>query len=130
MRLTTYLNFNRDCAEAFHFYEEHLGGKIVTIMTRGQMPDPGNVDPGWKDKVLHASMNLGETTLMGADIPHAQPTRSSYLSLSVDNIEEAECVYAVLSEGGGSVHAAGGDVFRPSIRSVPRQIWHFVDAAV
>ena len=100
MHLTTYLNFNGDCAEAFRFYEEHLGGKIVTIMTHGQMPDPGNVDPDWKDKVLHARIDLGETVLMGADIPHAQPTRSSYLALSVDNIEEAERIYPALSEGG------------------------------
>jgi PhnB protein len=100
MRLTTYLNYAGNCAEAFHFYEEHLGGKIVMIMTHGQMPNPGNVDPDWKDKVLHASINLGGMALMGADIPHAQPMRSAYLSLSVESIEEAERIYAALSEGG------------------------------
>jgi len=100
MQLTTYLNYRGNCAEAFRFYEEHLGGKIVVIMTHGQMPNPGNVDPDWKDKVLHARIDLGGLALMGADIPHAQPMRSAYLSLSVDSIAEAERIYTVLSEGG------------------------------
>lgn len=100
MQLTTYLNYGGNCAEAFRFYEEHLGGKIIMIMTHGQMPEPGNVDPDWKDKVLHARIDLGGMALMGADIPHAQPMRSAYLSLSVDSIDEAERVYALLIEGG------------------------------
>lgn len=29
MRLNTYLNYGGNCAEAFRFYEEHLGGKIT-----------------------------------------------------------------------------------------------------
>jgi uncharacterized glyoxalase superfamily protein PhnB len=29
MELTPYLNFNGTCAEAFRFYEQLLGGKIV-----------------------------------------------------------------------------------------------------
>ena len=43
-------------------------------------------------------MNLGGTVVLGADIPPPQPTRSAYLSLSVDSIEEAERIYCVLSE--------------------------------
>jgi PhnB protein len=100
MRLTTYLNYAGNCAEAFRFYEEHLGGKIVMIMTHGQAPGPSSVDPAWKDKVLHARIDLGGMELMGADVPKAQPMRSAYLSLSVDSIEEAERIYACLSEGG------------------------------
>ena len=37
---------------------------------------------------------------MGADIPHAEPMRSAYLTLSVDREEEAERIYALLVEGG------------------------------
>ena len=39
MRLNAYLNYGGNCAEAFRFYEEHLGGKITFMMTHGQMPD-------------------------------------------------------------------------------------------
>ena len=42
MKMTTYLNYGGNCAEAFRFYEEHLGGKIVFSMTYGEMPkEPG-----------------------------------------------------------------------------------------
>jgi PhnB protein len=37
---------------------------------------------------------------MGADIPHAEPMRSSYLTLFLDTEAEAERVYSVLTEGG------------------------------
>jgi PhnB protein len=102
MRLNTYLNYGGNCAEAFRFYEQHLGGKITMIMTHGQMPDPGGVDPEWKDKILHARIELGGTAIYGADIPSPpfEPMRSAYLSLAVDSIAEAERIYALLSEGG------------------------------
>jgi PhnB protein len=102
MKLNTYLNYGGNCAQAFRFYEEHLGGKITMMMTHGQAPDPGSVNPDWKDKVLHARIELGGTALYGADIPSPpfEPIRSAYLSLSVDSIDEAERIYALLAEGG------------------------------
>jgi PhnB protein len=102
MRLNAYLNYGGNCAEAFRFYEQNLGGKITMIMTHGQMPGPDNADPAWKDKVLHARLELGGTAIYGADIPSPpfEPMRSAYLSLAVDSIEEAERVYALLIEGG------------------------------
>jgi PhnB protein len=102
MKLYTYLNYGGNCAQAFRFYEEHLGAKITMMVTHGQQPDPSGVSPDWKDAILHARLELGETLLLGADVPPArfQPMRSAYLSLSVDTTEEAERIYAVLSEGG------------------------------
>lgn len=112
MKLNTYLNFGGNCAEAFRFYEKHLGGKITMVMTHGQMPSPDAVDPGWSDKVLHARIELGGTALYGADIPSPpfEPIRSAYLSLAVESNEEAERVYALLSEG-GQVFMPMGETF-------------------
>jgi PhnB protein len=50
--------------------------------------------------VLHARLSIGETVLLGADIPSAQPMRSAYLSLGVDSDAEAERIFATLSDGG------------------------------
>jgi PhnB protein len=101
MKLLTYVNYAGKCAEAFQFYEKHLGGKIVMMMKHGESPEPNpSIPPEWKDAILHASINIGGTSLMGADIPNAEPMRSAYLSLMLDSIEEAERVYAVLSDGG------------------------------
>ena len=100
MKLQTYVNFAGTCAEAFRFYEKHLGGKIGMLMTHGQAPDQSQVKPEWRDAVLHARITIGGTELMGADVPTAQPMRSAYLSLGVDSDGEAERIFAALKDGG------------------------------
>ena len=100
MNLVTYVNFPGRCAEAFRYYEQHLGGKVEMMMTHAQSPDQSRIGPEWKDAVLHARMTLGGTSLMGADIPNAEPMRSAYLTLEVESDAEAEQTYAALSAGG------------------------------
>src|ERR1700679_2853228 len=102
MKLNTYLNYSGNCAEAFRFYEKHLGGKINFMMTFAQMPDPKQIPPGLENGVLHVSMHLGETVIMASDVQSErfQPIRSAYLSLSVDSDDEAERIYKLLEEGG------------------------------
>ena len=100
MELNAYVNFAGKCAEAFRFYEKHLGGKIGMMMTRGQAPDHTQVKPELKDTVLHARISIGGTELLGADIPSAQPMRSAYLSLRVQSDAEAERIFSALSDGG------------------------------
>ena len=100
MKMNTYVNFNGKCAEAFRFYERHLGAHVGMMMTHGQAPDQSRVSPEMKDAVLHARISIGETELMGADIPNAQPMRSAYLSLGVGSDAEAERIFSALSEGG------------------------------
>ena len=102
MQLFTYLNYGGNCRQAFEFYAEHLGGKITMLSTHADGPGGAGAPQEWRDKVLHARIELGGTTVMGADIPpdRFQPMRSAYLSLLVSSNEEAERVYALLSEGG------------------------------
>jgi PhnB protein len=100
MKMLTYVNFAGKCAEAFRFYEKHLGATIGMMMTHGQSPDQSNVKPDWKDAVLHARLLVGGTELMGADIPNAQPMRSAYLSLNVDSDAEAERIFSTLADRG------------------------------
>jgi PhnB protein len=102
MKLTTYLNYGGNCAQALRFYEQHLGGKLLMMSTFAQMPEPKNIPPGCENNVLHARIMIGETMLMASDAPpdRYQPMRSAYLALSVDSNEEAERIYALLSDGG------------------------------
>jgi len=100
MKMNTYVNFAGTCAEAFRYYEKHLGGKVGMMMTHGQAPDQSRVNPEWKDAVLHARISLGGTELLGADIPNAQPMRSAYLTLGADSELEAERIFSSLSDGG------------------------------
>jgi len=99
VKLDVYLNYAGTCEEAFRFYEQHLGGRITGMTRHGEMPG-SRMPEDWKNAILHARMEIGNTVLMGADIPGAEPVRSAYLTLTLDSAEEAERVYALLSEGG------------------------------
>ena len=101
MKLNPYLNYGGQCAEAFRFYEKHLGGKIVMMMKHDENPGPhDNIPPEMLKGVLHARLDLGGAEVMGADVPGSQPMRSAYLSLSLDTDAEADRVYKLLSDGG------------------------------
>lgn len=99
MKLDTYLNYRGNCEEAFRFYEQHLGGSITMLERHDKFPNP-HLPADWSEKVLHAEITIAGAIVMGADIPNAEPMRSAYLSLSLDSVEEAEKVYALLIEGG------------------------------
>ena len=100
MRLDVYVNYRGVCEDAFRFYEQHLNGRITSIARHADQPNP-NIPADWKDKVLHARIEIaGGAVLMGADIPGAEPMRSAYLTLTVDREADAERVYALLADGG------------------------------
>ena len=99
MRLDIYVNYRGRCEEAFRFYEQHLGGSMSQLVRHADVPNP-NIPADWKDKILHAHIVIGGTTVMGADIPTAEPMRSAYLTLTLDTESDAERVYGVLTDGG------------------------------
>lgn len=99
MRLDIYLNYRGTCEEAFTFYAQHLGGTVINMTRHGEYGDP-NLPEDWQGKVLHAQFRLGDTVLMGADIPNAEPVRSAYVTLTLDDEAEAERIYALLADGG------------------------------
>ena len=100
MKLDVYVNYPGNCSQAFKFYEDHLGGKITMMLTHEQQPGAANIPENWKNAILHARIEIGDSVLMGADIPNAEPMRSAYLTLRVGSEKEAERIYALLSEGG------------------------------
>jgi len=99
-RFDIYVNYPGHCEEAFRFYEQQLGGRIVSIMKHGDLPPNPALPKNWKNAVLHARIEIGNIVLMGADIPGAEPMRSAYLTLRFTTDAEADRVYDVLREGG------------------------------
>ncbi len=99
MKLHTQLNFGGNCEAAFRFYETHLGGKITMMMNQSQAPNAPN---GAGTAIIHARMDIGDTVLIGNDVPADifQKMRSVYLYLSVGSPAEAERVHKLLAEGG------------------------------
>lgn len=98
-RLYTQLNFGGNCEAAFQFYEAHLGGTITMMMKQSQAP--GALGAAG-DAIIHARMDLGDTVLIGNDVPASvfQKMRSVYMYLSLDSADEAERVHRVLAEDG------------------------------
>jgi PhnB protein len=99
MRLDPYINYRGTCEEAFRFYEKHLGGRITSMARHSDMPNP-QIPAEWMTKVLHARIEIGNSVLMGADVPSAGAMRSAYLTITTDTEEEAERLYGVLGDGG------------------------------
>ena len=103
LNLNTHLNFNGQCAEAFKFYEQLLGGKITFSMTWGEMPGGADQFPAELHKrIMHSSISIGDGTLMGADSPpdRYQKPRGMNVSLHFKNAAESERIFNALAEGG------------------------------
>ncbi len=102
-----YLNFNGNCEEAFNLYKSVFGGEFDYIGRFGEMPaSDGYVVPeGDKDKIMHISLPIGSSVLMGSDTGEAYAAAFALgnnfsVSVSVDSREEADRVFAALSAGG------------------------------
>ena len=108
-KIVTYLNFPGNCEEAFSFYQSVLGGTVPYLGRFGDMPPQEGMPPlpeEVKNKIMHMSLVMADgTTLMGSDFIEGfgpAPVIGNNFSLSVDTSskEEADKVFAGLSEGG------------------------------
>lgn len=101
MQINPYLNFDGDCREALEFYAKTLGGTIEFMQSHADSPMKDQTPPAWRDKILHARLRIGDQVLMASDAPpqHYSPAGAYYISIGVETPEEAEGIWAALSEG-------------------------------
>jgi PhnB protein len=102
MEMVPYLSFKGDCEAAFKFYEQSLGAEPGGLFRYGGSPMADDAPAGWADKVMHASLKLGNQVLMGGDVaPDAyEPPKGISLSLQIKNTPDAERIFRDLAEGG------------------------------
>lgn len=106
MKINAYLTFDDSCEAAFNYYAEHLGGTIVDLMRVGEAPPMEEGAPPYAkpNNIMHATMTIGDGTLMGSDAmdPYCPYVKSQGISVALhpESVAEAERVFAVLSEGG------------------------------
>jgi PhnB protein len=105
MRVEPYLFFNGRCEEAVQFYQKTLGAEVTMLMRfkdSPEPPQPGMVPPGSENKVMHASLRVGDATVMASDGRCTGQTQFQgfSLSLTVANEAEAERMFAALGDGG------------------------------
>ncbi len=98
--LSPYLAFNGNCREAINFYNEVLGGEL-NIQTYGDAPM--EVPSDQRDRVMHATLALGQTTIMASDgRPDKEVVFGDSVSLLITalKVEEGERIFNSLSAGG------------------------------
>src|ERR1700733_109288 len=102
MKLSTHLIFGGQCEAAFQFYERCLGGKILTMLTYGNSPMANQVPPEWGGKILHATLTVGDYTLMGAAVlpeQYEQP-QGFHVLLHTDDPAQTDRIFHALAENG------------------------------
>ena len=102
MKLNPYLNFNGNCEEAFQFYAKVLHGSDLRVMRFRDSPMGEKMSEAEKDMVIHARFRAGDTMVMGSDGPggHYNKPQGFAVNIDVGTPEEAERIFAGLSEGG------------------------------
>ena len=102
MLVNPYLMFNGNCAEALKFYEKALGAKIEFSMPFEGSPAADTVPPDWANKILHATILVGDTKVMASDAPpgHYHQPQGISVSLSLDDPAKGEEIFNALAENG------------------------------
>ena len=103
MHINPYLNFGGRCAEAFAFYKQHLAPQNVTLMPYRGSPIEEKVPENWRDKIMHASLQIGPTVLMGSDSMPGHPyegIKGCSITLNTSNDAEAERMFHALAQNG------------------------------
>ena len=98
-----YLNFGGRCEEAVEFYRKALGAELRMMMRFKEAPEKQSDLPEcFQDKVMHASLQIGDTVLMASDgrCEGPQTFEGFSISITVADKAEAERVFAALSDGG------------------------------
>ena len=105
MHIESYVFFNGRCEEAIEFYQRALGAEVLMLMRNKDSPEPaspGALPQGSENKVLHASLRIGKSTVMASDghCDGRPEFRGFSLSIAADSVAEAERMFNALAEGG------------------------------
>ena len=105
MQIQPYLFFDGRCEEAIEYYRKALGAKVNMLLRYKDNPEPpeqSKAPPGSGDKVMHASLSIGETMVLVSD-GHCtgKPSFQGFgLSLTVPDVAEADARFTALADGG------------------------------
>ena len=97
-----YLFFAGRCEEAVEFYRTALGAEVQMLMRFKDSPDPAMCTPGMEDKVMHATLRIGESIIMASDgrCEGKASFEGFSLSLTQKDVAEADRLFAALADGG------------------------------
>jgi PhnB protein len=108
MQVQPYLFFDGRCEEAIDFYRGALGAEVTMLMRFKDCPETAQqgegcaIAPGTENKVMHASIRVGDATVMVSDGRCTGQTVFQGFALSLDAPDEAAAgrLFAALGSGG------------------------------
>jgi len=104
-QIQPYLFFNGRCEEAIEFYRRALGAQVNMLVRFKDSPEPaqpGMVPPSSENKVMHADLRIGGTTVLVSDGRcEGSPKFDGFsLSLTVPDEATADRFFGALADGG------------------------------
>jgi PhnB protein len=102
MKVQPYLFFNGRCDEAIAFYTKAVGAELAMLARFKDSPNPDQCGPGWADKVMHAELKIGDSTILASDGRGESKTdfENFALTIIVNDPPTAERIFASLADGG------------------------------
>ncbi len=118
MKVEPYLFFNGRCEEAIAFYKQALDAEVVMQMRMNESPEPpppGALPAGFENKIMHASLRIGDTQVMLSDgNSNMQPSFKGFsLSIGVADAATAGRFFNALAQGGKVVMPLGKTFWSP-----------------
>lgn len=116
MIVQPYLFFGGRAEEAIEFYRHAVGATVEMLMRNKESPEPpppGMLPAGSENKVMHASLHIGDSLVMISDgmCDGKEAFKGFSLSLTVADDAEAERRFRALSEGGNVTMPLGKTFF-------------------
>ncbi len=113
-----YLFFEGRAEEALEFYAKALGAKVEFLMRMKESPEPhppGALPEGAGEKIMHASMRVGESVLMVSDGGCSGKPRFEGFGLAITAADEpqADRWFGALADGGEVRVPLGKTFFSP-----------------
>jgi PhnB protein len=105
MHLEPYVHFDGRCEEAIEFYKTAAGARVEMLMRFKDIPASAGhppMPPETQDKVMHASLRIGDSRLLVSDgrCTGAMKFEGFSLTLNVANEAEADRAFNALGQGG------------------------------
>ena len=105
MSLSPYLFFDGNCREAFEQYRSVFGGEFAMMSTFAEGPSDMKVPEDEADRIMHVSLPVGSSMLMGSDTlstfgPMSGQGGNVSVAVSANSRKHADELFAGLSDGG------------------------------
>ncbi len=115
MQVQPYLFFDGRCEEALDFYKKAIGANVEMLMRWKDSPEKGMCTAANENKVMHASVKVGDATVLASDGRcEGKPSFQGFaLTLNAKTEAEADRLFNALADGGKVQMALTKTFFSP-----------------